>query len=63
MPALDASENIPNSGNKAPSTITTFTSNVSLSAAQLAELKDKYTGIATLTLANPAADLGTNLEM
>ena len=62
MPALDASENIPNSGNKAPSTITTFTSNVSLSAAQLAELKDKYTGIATLTLANPAADLGTNLE-
>lgn len=62
MPTLDDSGNIPNSGNKAPSTITTFTSNVSLSAAQLAELKDKYTGIATLTLANPAADLGTNLE-
>lgn len=62
MPTLDDSGNIPNSGNTAPSTITTFTSNVSLSAAQLAELKDKYTGIATLTLANPAADLGTNLE-
>lgn len=62
MPTLDSSGNIPNSGNKAPSTITTFTSNVSLSVTQLAELKDKYTGITALTLANSAADLGTNLE-
>lgn len=44
-----------------PADITTFVSAVSLSSEQLAELKDKYTGIKNLTLANPAADLGTNL--
>lgn len=44
-----------------PADITTFVSAVSLSSEQLAELKDKYTGITNLTLANPAADLGTNL--
>lgn len=48
-------------GNTASSSITTFVSAVSLSPEQLAELKDKYTGIENLTLANPAADLGTNL--
>lgn len=46
----------------AASTITTFTSDVPLSASQLADLKENYTGITNLTLANPAADLGTNLE-
>lgn len=59
MPVLDSDGKI--DGITEPSSITTFVSAVSLSSEQLAELKDKYTGIINLTLANPAADLGTNL--
>lgn len=61
MPTLTGDGTIPNSGGKKASDITTFISGVSLSATQLADLK-KYTGITALTLANPAADLGTNLK-
>lgn len=59
MPVLDGDGKI--DGFTDPADITTFVSAVSLSSEQLAELKDKYTGIKNLTLANPAADLGTNL--
>lgn len=59
MPVLDSDGKI--DGITEPSSITTFVSAVSLSSEQLAELKNKYTGITNLTLANPAADLGTNL--
>lgn len=59
MPVLDSDGKI--DGITEPSSITTFVSAVSLSSEQLAELKNKYTGITNLTLANSAADLGTNL--
>lgn len=62
MPTLSPEGVIPNTGGTNASAITTFTSSVALSASQLAELKASYTGITSLTLANPAADLGTNLE-
>lgn len=59
MPVLGGDGKI--DGITEPSSITTFVSAVSLSSEQLAELKNKYTGITNLTLANSAADLGTNL--
>lgn len=47
--------------NVAANTVTKFISKVSLSAEQLKVVKNKFTGITDLTLANQSADLGDNL--
>lgn len=60
MPELDASNNIKGT-TVAASSITEFTSGVALSATDLALLKNKFTGITKMTLANDAASLGENL--
>lgn len=60
MPALNASKQIVNTTTSAAS-ITHFTSKVALSAADLKVLKDEFTGVVNMTLANDAESLGEDL--
>lgn len=59
MPTLDASNKF--DGKIAANSVTTFVSNIALTEAQLKTLKEKFTEVTTMTLANQSADLGNNL--
>lgn len=58
MPTLDASGNF---DGVAANTVQSFVSHIALSAKDLETLKNKFTGVTTLNLANQASDLGDNL--
>lgn len=58
LPTLNASNQF---GTVAATDVTTLISGKALTAAELAVLKNKFTALTTVTLANEGADLGTNL--